>query len=180
MNTIEIDKRKYALVPDEQGEGSECDRCALADKCHESTSLMCQDHFGEEASKGRKFVDITDKVTESEVNDYYQERSKTSGERADQLAWMFVVMMTGGLISGHAFQTFSICAMLAAVYMLLSVVQAVWQTFTAWLFKKQIHDEELTPDDYPSWVGSGAWLFYWLKMCTIATAVIYFAHAILS
>lgn len=119
-----------------------------------------------------------DTLTEDEVYDYYQERSKTAGDRADQLAWMFIVMMTGGLISGHAFQTFSICANLALVYMLLSVVQAVWQMFTAWLFKKQVTKMDEKPKDYPSWVGCGAWLFYWSKMITIAAAVIYFTKVI--
>ena len=118
-------------------------------------------------------------ITEDKVYDFYQERSVKAGERADQLAWMFIVMMTGGLISGHAFQTFSICAMLAAIYMLLSVVQAVWQTFTSWLFKNIIHRTGETPEDYPSWVGGGAWFFFWAKMITIASAVIYFAKAIL-
>ena len=119
-----------------------------------------------------------DALTEDKVYDFYQERSMKAGERADQLAWMFVVMMTGGLISGHAFQAFSVCAALAAVYMLLSVAQAVWQTFTSWLFKQQIKKMDVAPDDYPSWVGGGAWLFFWAKMITISSAVIYFVRAI--
>lgn len=119
-----------------------------------------------------------DVLTEEKVYDYYQERSVKASERADQLAWMFIVMMTGGLISGHAFQTFSVCASLAAVYMLLSVTQTVWQTFTSWLFKNIIHKTGETPENYPSWVGGGAWLFFWAKMITIASAVIYFVKAI--
>lgn len=119
-----------------------------------------------------------DVLTEEKVYDYYQERSTTAGERADQLAWMFIVMMTGGLISGHAFQAFSVCASLAAVYMLLSVAQAVWQTFTSWLFMNRLKKMDVAPDDYPSWVGVGAWLFFWAKMITIASAVIYFVKAI--
>lgn len=118
-----------------------------------------------------------DVLTEEKVYDFYQERNMKAGERADQLAWMFIVMMTGGLISGHAFQAFSVCASLAAVYMLLSVAQAVWQAFTAWLFKQQIKKTGETPEDYPSWM-SGAWLFFWAKMITIASAVIYFVKAI--
>ena len=117
-------------------------------------------------------------LTEEIVYDYYQERRVKAADIADQLAWMFIVMMTGGLISGHAFQAFSVCAALAAVYMLLSVAQAVWQTFTSWLFKQQIKKMDVAPDDYPSWVGGGAWLFFWAKMITIASAVIYFVKAI--
>lgn len=119
-----------------------------------------------------------DVLTEEKVYDYYQERSVKAGKCADQLAWMFIVMMTGGLISGHAFQTFSVCASLAAVYMLLSVTQAVWQTFTSWLFKNRLKKMDVAPDDYPSWVGGGAWLFFWAKMITIASAVIYFVRAL--
>lgn len=124
--------------------------------------------------------DDKDALTSDKVYDFYQERSVTAGSRADQLAWMFVIMMTGGLVSGHAFQTFSVCAALSAIYLLLSVIQAVWQTFTAWLFMRQINRTDVKPSDYPSWVGGGAWLFFWLKMITISTAVWYFVHAIFS
>ena len=138
--------------------------------------MQCEKERKERAEKQPELSD--DVLTEEKVYDYYQERSVKSGERADQLAWMFIVMMTGGLISGHAFQTFSVCASLAAVYMLLSVAQAVWQTFTSWLFKQQIKKMDVAPDDYPSWVGGGAWLFFWAKMITIASAVIYFVKAL--
>ena len=118
-------------------------------------------------------------LTEEKVYDYYQERSVTAGDRADQLAWVFVIMMTGGLISGHAFQTFSVCAALAAIYFFFSIMQAVWQTFTSWLFMRQLRHADTMPDDYPAWVGGGAWLFFWLKMITISAAVIYFVRAII-
>ena len=124
--------------------------------------------------------DTGEGVTESKVNDYYQERSVTAGSRADQLAWMFVLMMTGGLISGHAYETFSVCAALSAIYLFFSIMQAVWQTFTSWIFKQCIKRAEVMPDDYPWWVGSGAWLFFWLKMLSISSAAIYFAYAVLS
>ena len=117
-------------------------------------------------------------LTEEKVYNYYQERSVTAGDRADQLAWMFVIMMTGGLISGHAFQTFSVCAALAAIYFSFSIMQAVWQTFTSWLFMRQLRHADTMSDDYPAWVGGGAWLFFWLKMITISAAVIYFVRAI--
>ena len=122
----------------------------------------------------------SDELTSDKVYDYYQERSVTAGSRADQLAWMFVVMMTGGLISGHAFQTFSVCAALSAIYLFFSIMQAVWQTFTSWLFMRKINRTDVKPSDYPSWVGGGAWLFFWLKMITISAAVCYFVHAIFS
>ena len=120
------------------------------------------------------------KITEQQVYDYYQERSVQAGERADQLAWMFILMATGVLIAGNAWQTFMICAALAALYMMLSVLQSVWQTFTAWIFMKQVARMEEPPNDYPSWVGCGAWLFFWLKMLAISTAVIFFIQKIFS
>lgn len=145
----------------------------------EMSDLMKKIHMQCEKERTKKQPEPSDDVlTEEKVYDYYQERSTTAGKRADQLAWMFIVMMTGGLISGHAFETFSVCASLAAVYMLLSVAQAVWQTFTSWLFKQQIKKMDVAPDDYPEWVGGGAWLFFWAKMITIASAVIYFVRAI--
>ena len=119
-------------------------------------------------------------LMEKKVFDYYQERSTTAGSRADQLAWMFIVMMTGVLISGHTYQTFAECAALSAIYMLLSVMQAVWQTFTSWLFMKQIRKADVMPNDYPAWVGCGAWLFFWLKMISISAAVCYFVYVIFS
>ena len=171
---ITINGRRYALI---EGFDSNdpCEHCALKKECLDAEYYYCKNFV----SHKTPLEDVTETVTEEQVYDYYQERSVKAGERADQLAWMFIVMMTGGLISGHAFQTFSICAMLAAIYMLLSVVQAVWQTFTSWLFKNIIHRTGEMPEDYPSWVGGGAWFFFWAKMITIASAVIYFAKAIL-
>lgn len=179
-NEFRNNGKRYILVPDENADGSECSRCALQEHCHENCADgLCQDLFGIDEARDKRFEEAPDDVlTEEKVCDYYQERSTTAGERADQLAWMFIVMMAGGLISGHAFQTFSICAALAAVYMLLSVLQAVWQTFTSWLLKNIIHRTGDTPDDYPSWVGGGAWFFFWAKMIAIASAVVYFVRAI--
>ena len=174
----------------------ECDRENLANAAAErakpeaATIVECQEAMRRlgEAMKGlgcqKRLIEekqpepSDDVLTEEKVYDYYQERSVKAGERADQLAWVFIVMMTGGLISGNVFKTFAVCAALAAVYMLLSVAQAVWQTFTSWLFKQQVKKMDVAPDDYPSWVGGGAWLFFWAKMITIASAVIYFVKAI--
>ena len=180
-NEIKINGKTYALVPDTIGDRSECNRCALKDCCHEECEYgLCQYVYGVDNARGKVFEEIPDEevLTEKEVYDYYQERSVNAGERAELLAWMFIVMMTGGLISGHAFQTFSICSALAVIYMLLSVLQAVWQTFTSWLFMRQINRHQLTPKDCPAWIGCGAWAFFWLKMISIASAVMYFAKAI--
>ena len=119
-------------------------------------------------------------LTEEEVYDFYQESSVRACSRADQLAWMFVMMATGCLIAGHAWQTFLTCAALALVYLLLSVLQAVWQTLTAWLFKRQVARMDTPPDDYPWWMGCGAWAFFWAKMVAITAAVIHFAIPVFS
>ena len=177
----EYEGKKYAFIEDK--EPDECERCALKDKCHEEDDLICTNLLGisRDEAIGRRFVEIDeDSLTEEKVCDYYQERSITAGSRANQLAWMFIVMMTGVLISGHTYQTFAECAALSAIYMLLSVMQAVWQTFTSWLFMKQIRKADVMPNDYPAWVGCGAWLFFWLKMISISAAVCYFVYVVFS
>ena len=130
-------------------------------------------------------------MKESEINETYQEFSVKCGERAERLAWAFIIMLAGCLISGHAFQTFAVCAMLSVISLLLGVLQSLWQTVTIWLFKQRVHREQerykdqpdvtiIEPDNYPDYVGFGAWVFYLLKIATIAAAVCYFVHQILA
>lgn len=176
-NIITINGKNYELIYDNK-EG-ECERCALHDYCHDQEDLVCKAAFGDDRAREHRFVLAEGQpLTEEKVYDYYQERSVTAGSRADQLAWMFILMMTGGLISGHAFQTFSVCAALSAIYVFCSIMQAVWQTFTSWLFLQRVKKSDVVPDDYPSWVGGGAWFFFWMKMIAISAAVFYFVHAI--
>lgn len=135
--------------------------------------------------KKKNFVD------EDAAYRMYQGKSGNAVDKADQLAWMFVVMMTGGLISGHAFQSFYVCAALACLYMLLSVMQYVWQAVAAWIFKQHIKRErakhpEITdkeypwPKDYPNYMGGGAWVFYYAKIIVITCAVCYFVYQLFS
>ena len=64
-------------------------------------------------------------------------------------------------------------------YMLLSALQALWQTVTFWIIKNRIKRDGLLIDDYPQWVGGGAWVFYYIKMAVItATATYAFWHFI--
>ena len=130
-------------------------------------------------------------MKESEINETYQEFSVKCGERAERLAWAFIIMLVGCLISGHAFQTFAVCAMLSVISLLLGVLQSLWQTVTIWWFKQRVHREQernkdqpgvtiIEPDNYPDYVGFGAWVFYLLKIATIAAAVCYFVHQILA
>lgn len=179
---IIIDGKKYEFRDGKYASAGEaCDKCALREKCQDLEDDTLCDPLGlqdERTSNFQMADDPEPDITEEKVYDYYQERSATAGSRADMLAWMFTVMMTGVLISGHAYQTFAVCAALAALYMFFSIMQAVWQTCASWLFLKRIKGVEVLPTDYPSWVGGGAWLFFWLKMIAISSAICYFVHAI--
>ena len=181
QTAIILDGKKYEIREGKYSNAMEaCADCALHDKCNAiGDDTLCHPlGMQDENTSNFQLADEDCELTEEKVYDFYQERSVTAGNRADQLAWMFILMMTGGLISGHAFQAFSVCATLSAIYMLLSVMQAVWQTFTSWLFMKQIRKADVMPSDYPAWVGCGAWLFFWLKMINISAAVCYFVYAL--
>lgn len=180
-NEIIIKGKRYALVTDEIGGGDECERCELYGTCQNNCAgSLCQDVYGEDESRDKRFAVAEDKdvLTEEKIYDYYQERSQTAGDRATQLAWMFIVMQTGALVAGKLYAGFLTAAALATVFALLSVLQSLWQSVTAWIFKQQVKRGGLTPDDYPSWVGAGAWTLFWLKMASIAAAVVYFVWSI--
>ena len=119
-------------------------------------------------------------LTEQATYDAYQERSKTSGERAEQLAWAMIALLTGQLIGGSKYAEFYVLGGAALLYLLLSAMQSVWQSVTIWLVKCRIKRTGINLNDYPDWVGFGAWVFYWLKMITIAIAAIYGAGHLIS
>jgi hypothetical protein len=52
-------------------------------------------------------------------------------------------------------------------------MQSLWQAVTMWLFKQQIRRNGLQLEDYPDWIGGGAWVFYILKMLVITVTAIY-------
>ena len=112
-------------------------------------------------------------LTEQAAYDEYQERSKVSGDRAEQLAWAMIALLTGQLIGGSKYAEFYVLGGAALLYLLLSATQSVWQSVTIWLVKCRIKRTGITLNDYPDWVGFGAWVFYWLKMIVIAIAAIY-------
>ena len=58
-------------------------------------------------------------------------------------------------------------------YLMLSTMQAWWQTVALWVIKCRIKSKNLRINDYPDWVGGGAWVFYWLKMIVITVTSIY-------
>ena len=168
---ITINGRRYALI---EGFGSNdpCEHCALKKECFDAEYYYCKNFV----SHKTPLEDVTDTVTEEQVYDYYQERSKTSGERGDMLAWALVGMLCAQVIGDHAYLEFYVGGACGIMYMLLSMLQAVWQTVTAWIFKNIIHRTGDTPEDYPEWVGGGAWAFYWLKMTMLTIGTIYVAY----
>ena len=171
---IEINGKKYALVPDEIGEGSECENCVLADKCHEDSECICQDRFGREYAEGKKFIEVDDNtLTEEKAYDDYQERSQTAGDRGNMLAWAFVCTMFAQLIGSKYFREPYVLAAGGIAYLMLSTMQAWWQTVALWIIKCRIKSKNLRINDYPDWVGGGAWVFYWLKMIVITVTSIY-------
>ena len=158
---------KYALVKDEVGGGCECDRCALQEQCGGKNGGMCCEIFGSEATKDMRFEVVKedkkdDLLTEQAAYDEYQERSKTSGDRAEQLAWVMIALLTGQLIGGSNYAEFYVLGGAALLYLLLSTMQSVWQSVTIWLVKCRIKRTGIQLNDYPDWVGFGAWVFYWL------------------
>jgi hypothetical protein len=119
-------------------------------------------------------------LTEQAAYDEYQERSKTSGDRAEQLAWAMIVLLAGQLIGGSKYAEFYVLGGAALLYLLLSTMQYVWQSVTIWLVKRRIKRTGIKLNDYPGWVGFGAWVFYWLKMIIIALGAIYGASHFIS
>jgi len=124
--------------------------------------------------------DANQPLTEQAAYDEYQERSKVSGDRAEQLAWAMIVLLTGQLIGGSKYAEFYVLGGAALLYLLLSAMQSVWQSVTIWLVKCRIKRTSIQLSDYPDWVGFGAWVFYWLKMIVIAIAAIYGASHFIS
>ena len=171
-DTREYEGRRYRLVTDEGGDGTECDRCPLHDKCHNEDSCICEDLFGEGNCGDKRLEDVTDLLTERQAYDDYQERTAKSGDRADQLAWAIVVLLAAQLIGGSKYGELYVMAAGALAYLLLSTLQSAWQGLAFWIVKQRIsRGQRLT--DYPSWVGGTAWVLYALKLCALTAAALY-------
>ena len=124
--------------------------------------------------------DANQPLTEQAAYDDYQERSKTSGDRAELLAWAMIALLAGQLIGGSKYAEFYVLGGAALLYLLLSTMQSVWQSVTIWLIKCRIKHTGIKLNDYPDWIGFGAWVFYWLKMIVIAIGAIYGASHLIS
>ena len=178
---IEINGRKYALVPDSFGEGDECERCALNDICHEDQELICQKHFGKEIPNGKLFIEVDENtLTEEKAYDDYQERSTTANDRGEQLAWAFIVLLAGMMIGNHGYLEYYVGAACGLAYLLLSMLQSAWQTIAIWIIKNRIKRDNLTIEDYPEWVGGWAWAFWYLKIGLLTIGTIYVAWRFIS
>ena len=161
-NTININGVSYALIPDMEGEGSECERCALQEKCHDESDCICQTLFGEDVAKNHRFELAKECVTEEKAYDDYQERSNTANDRGEQLAWAFIVLLAGMMIGNHGYLEYYVGA--ACI----------------WIVKNRIKRDNLTIEDYPEWVGGWAWVFWYTKIGLLTIGTIYVAYRFVS
>lgn len=171
-DTREYEGRRYRLVTDEIGDGSECKRCPLYAKCNNEDSCICEDLFGYGKCAGKRLEDVTDLLTERQAYDDYQERTAKSGDRADQLAWAIVALLAAQLIGGSKYGEMYVMAAGALAYMLLHTLQSAWQGLAIWIVKQRISRGQRIAD-YPSWLGGTAWAFYWLKLAALTAAALY-------
>lgn len=185
----EINGGRYRLVYefeadccDDDAVAQECDNCALQDVCRNRSDLICEELVGKGEARHRRFEQVKDAddalddgvLTEQRAYDDYQERSTKAGDRAEQLAWAMLVLLVGQLIGGTHYAEFYVMGAAAAAYMLLSALQSLWQSVAMWAVKQLIRREKSVPlYDYPSWVGFGAWTFYYLKFAAITAGAAY-------
>lgn len=168
MKEIKIDGKRYVLNEDFNG-SEPCANCPLKDKCPDAEYYYCKTFIGVK----KPFEDVTECVTEEKAYDDYQERSQTAGDRGNMLAWAFVCTVFAQLIGSKYFREPYVLAAGGIAYLMLSTMQAWWQTVALWIIKCRIKSKNLRINDYPDWVGGGAWVFYWLKMIVITVTSIY-------
>ena len=174
--------KKYALV--KVTGTDECEVCALNKECGALSVTICQDVIGIPREKTSHHVleEITDddKLTEQRAFDDYQGRSKMVSDKADMLAWAYILILTGQLIGNSKYAEFYIAAAGGVIYLLLAIAQYLWQTVGMWLTMCRIKSKGVSSDDYPNWVGGGAWVFYYAKLAVITVTTLYFATHLIS
>jgi hypothetical protein len=174
---IEIDGKKYGFIPDEIGDGNECQRCAFLAKCNNEGRCICNEQYGIASSKGKRFVEINEKaITEEQAYDDYQERSTSAKDLGEQLAWALIVLLAGMMIGDRCFLEFYVGAACGLAYLLLSMIQSAWQTIAIWIVKQRIKRDNLEIEDYPEWVGGWAWVFWYLKIGLLTFGTIYVVY----
>ena len=179
-----INGKKYEYLKSKhEGATKTCEECALREKCRDYEDGIICGAFGLEDDSSSNFQltgDATlskepEYITEQKAYETYQERSHAANDRGEQLAWAFIVMLTGMLIAGHGWLEFYVGAACGLAYLLLSMLQATWQTIAIWIIKNRIKMHNLKIEDYPQWVGGWAWVFYYLKITLLAIGTIYVA-----
>lgn len=112
------------------------------------------------------------KITESQAYEEYQERTKKSSDVANQLSWCVILILIFSLAGKNDYRQFYVMAAAGLAYLLLSMMQYMWQGVTIWIVKQRIH-KGATLEDYPEWIGFVAWIFYYVKMLVIAAGTLY-------
>ena len=179
-----INGKKYEYLKSKHGNVTKtCGECALNEKCKDYEDGIICAAFGLETDSCSNFQLTEDAtllkepeyITEQKAHETYQERSQAANDRGEQLAWAFIVMLTGMLIANRGFLEFYVGAACGLAYLLLSMLQATWQTIAIWIIKNRIKMHNLKIEDYPQWVGGWAWVFYYLKIALLAIGTIYVA-----
>lgn len=182
---IIIDGKRYEYRKSKD-EYKICENCALQKMCNDyEDGIICGALGVDLVPSNFQLVGNTtpaepQTVTEEKAYDDYQERSTTANDRGEQLAWAFIVMLTGMLIANRGFLEFYVGAACGLAYLLLSMIQSAWQTVAIWLVKNRIKRDNLTIDDYPEWVGGWAWVFWYLKIGLLTIGTIYVAYRFVS
>ncbi len=178
---IVIDGKKYEYLKSKHdGSTKTCEDCALREMCKDYEDGIICGALGIDSDSSSNFQLVGDAtpaepqtVTEEQAYKDYQERSQTAGDRGNMLAWAFVCTMFAQLIGSKYFREPYVLAAGGIAYLMLSTMQAWWQTVALWIIKCRIKSKNLRINDYPDWVGGGAWVFYWLKMIVITVTSIY-------
>lgn len=176
-----IDGKKYEYLKSKHdGATKTCEDCALREMCKDYEDGIICGALGIDSDSSSNFQLVGDAtlaepqtVTDEQAYKDYQERSQTAGDRGNMLAWAFVCTMFAQLIGSKYFREPYVLAAGGIAYLMLSTMQAWWQTVALWIIKCRIKSKNLRINDYPDWVGGGAWVFYWLKMIVITVTSIY-------
>ena len=185
---IVIDGKKYEYLKSKHdGASKTCEDCALREMCKDYEDGIICGALGVDSDSSSNFQlvgDVTQAelqtITEEKAYDDYQERSNTSNDRGEQLAWAFIVLLTGMMIGNHGYLEYYVGAACGLAYLLLSMIQSAWQTIAIWIVKNRIKRDNLTIEDYPEWVGGWAWVFWYSKIGLLTIGTIYVAYRFVS
>ena len=178
---IVIDGKKYEYLKSKHDRAElPCEDCALSEMCNDYEDGIICGVLGVASDNDRNFQFVGDAtpaepqtVTEEKAYDDYQERSDTTNDRGEQLAWAFIVLLAGMMIGNHGYLEFYVGAACGLAYLLLSMIQSAWQTIAIWIIKNRIKRDNLTIEDYPEWVGGWAWVFWYLKIGLLTIGTFY-------